>query len=76
MKSLQKISGKIAKEFLPELLEKGGSPAKIVDERGLSMISDPTAISVIGEELLTAHLRKWKPPAAVRPSCSGSLLVS
>ena len=29
-----KISGKIAKEILPELLEKGGSPSKIVDERG------------------------------------------
>ena len=55
MKSLQKISGKIAKEFLPELLEKGGSPAKVVDERGLGMISDPAAFTVIGEELLTAH---------------------
>ena len=55
MKSLQKISGKIAKEILPELLEKGGSPAKIVDERGLGMISDPAAITVIGEELVTAH---------------------
>ena len=55
MKSLQKISGKIAKEILPELLEKGGSPAKIVDERGLGMISNPAAFTGIGEELLTAH---------------------
>ena len=30
-----KISGKIAKEILPELLEKGGSPKAIVEERGL-----------------------------------------
>ena len=37
------------------MLEKGGSPAKIVDERGLGMISDPAAFTVIGEELLTAH---------------------
>ena len=50
-----KISGKIAKEILPELLEKGGSPAKIVDERGLGMISDPAAITAIVEELLAAH---------------------
>merc|ERR1712078_42013 len=50
-----KISGKIAKEILPELLEKGGSPKAIVDERGLGMISDPAAITAIVEELLTAH---------------------
>jgi aspartyl-tRNA(Asn)/glutamyl-tRNA(Gln) amidotransferase subunit B len=50
-----KISGKIAKEILPELLEKGGSPKSIVDERGLGMISDPAAITAIVEELLAAH---------------------
>jgi aspartyl-tRNA(Asn)/glutamyl-tRNA(Gln) amidotransferase subunit B len=50
-----KISGKIAKEILPELLEKGGSPKAIVEERGLGMISDPAAITAIVEELLTAH---------------------
>ena len=50
-----KISGKIAKEILPELLEKGGSPAAIVDERGLGMISDPAAIEAIVDELLRAH---------------------
>jgi aspartyl-tRNA(Asn)/glutamyl-tRNA(Gln) amidotransferase subunit B len=49
------ISGKIAKEILPELLEKGGSPAAIVEERGLGMISDPAAITAIVEELLAAH---------------------
>ena len=50
-----KISGKIAKEILPELLEKGGSPKAIVDERGLGMISDPAAIQAIVDELLAAH---------------------
>jgi aspartyl-tRNA(Asn)/glutamyl-tRNA(Gln) amidotransferase subunit B len=50
-----KISGKIAKEILPELLEKGGSPKTIVDERGLGMISDPAAIEAIVDELLGAH---------------------
>ena len=50
-----KISGKIAKEILPELLEKGGSPKAIVEERGLGMISDPAAITTIVEELLAAH---------------------
>ena len=49
------ISGKIAKEILPELLKKGGSPKAIVEERGLGMISDPAAITAIVEELLAAH---------------------
>ena len=49
------ISGKIAKEILPELLEQGGSPKAIVDERGLGMISDPAAITAIIDELLAAH---------------------
>jgi aspartyl-tRNA(Asn)/glutamyl-tRNA(Gln) amidotransferase subunit B len=49
------ISGKIAKEILPELLEQGGSPRRIVEERGLGMISDPAAITAIVEELLAEH---------------------
>jgi aspartyl-tRNA(Asn)/glutamyl-tRNA(Gln) amidotransferase subunit B len=49
------ISGKIAKEILPELLEQGGSAKAIVAERGLGMISDPAAITAIVEELLAAH---------------------
>jgi len=49
------ISGKIAKEILPELLERGGSPKGIVEERGLGMISDPAAITAIVEALLAAH---------------------
>lgn len=49
------ISGKIAKDLLPELLEKGGSAAAIVESRGLGMISDPAAIAAIVAELLAAH---------------------
>ncbi|MEB3272030.1 MAG: Asp-tRNA(Asn)/Glu-tRNA(Gln) amidotransferase GatCAB subunit B, partial [Synechococcus sp.] len=49
------ISGKIAKEILPELLEQGGSPKAIIEQRGLGMISDPAAITAIVAELLAAH---------------------
>jgi aspartyl-tRNA(Asn)/glutamyl-tRNA(Gln) amidotransferase subunit B len=49
------ISGKIAKEILPELLEQGGSAKAIVEARGLGMISDPAAIGAIVDELLAAH---------------------
>ena len=44
-----KISGKIAKEILPELLEKGGSPKAIVDER--PGILGPAVIEAIVDEL-------------------------
>jgi aspartyl-tRNA(Asn)/glutamyl-tRNA(Gln) amidotransferase subunit B len=49
------ISGKIAKEILPELLEQGGSAKAIVAARGLGMISDPAAIGAIVDGLLAAH---------------------
>jgi len=49
------ISGKIAKEILPELLEQGGSAKAIVAARGLGMISDPAAIGTIVDALLAAH---------------------
>ncbi|WP_338441211.1 Asp-tRNA(Asn)/Glu-tRNA(Gln) amidotransferase subunit GatB [Synechococcus elongatus IITB4] len=49
------ISGKIAKEILPELLEKGGSPKAIVEAKGLTQISDPAQIEVLVDELLAAH---------------------
>jgi aspartyl-tRNA(Asn)/glutamyl-tRNA(Gln) amidotransferase subunit B len=49
------ISGKIAKEILPELLAQGGSAKVIVAEKGLGMISDPAAIAAIVAELLAAH---------------------
>jgi aspartyl-tRNA(Asn)/glutamyl-tRNA(Gln) amidotransferase subunit B len=49
------ISGKIAKEILPDLLAKGGSPKQIVAAKGLGMISDPAAIGSIVDELLAAH---------------------
>ncbi len=42
-----KISGKIAKEILPELLKKGGSATALVEKRGLGMISDPEEIEKI-----------------------------
>ena len=54
MIDLGKISGKIAKEILPDLLGQGGSPKGIVEERGLGMISDPAAISLLVDELIAS----------------------
>ena len=49
------ISGKIAKEILPELLRKGGSPKQLVKERGLGMIGDPKVIEEIIDKLILNH---------------------
>ncbi len=49
------ISGKIAKELLPELLSKGGSPKQLVKERGLGMIGDPKVIEEIIDKLILNH---------------------
>jgi aspartyl-tRNA(Asn)/glutamyl-tRNA(Gln) amidotransferase subunit B len=49
------ISGKIAKEILPELLEKGGSPQKIIESKGMTQLSDPQALAKVIEEILAAN---------------------
>ena len=55
MISEKTISGKIAKEILPELIQKNISPKKFVEEKGLAMISDSSSILPIINELLTEH---------------------
>lgn len=49
------ISTKIAKDMLPDLLTQGGSPKSIVEQKGLSQISDPAALAAIIDEVMTAH---------------------
>ncbi|TRU32538.1 MAG: Asp-tRNA(Asn)/Glu-tRNA(Gln) amidotransferase subunit GatB [Microcystis aeruginosa Ma_MB_F_20061100_S20] len=49
------ISGKIAKEILPELLTEGASPKSLVEKKGLIQISDSSAIEKLIEEIIAAH---------------------
>jgi aspartyl-tRNA(Asn)/glutamyl-tRNA(Gln) amidotransferase subunit B len=49
------ISGKIAKEILPELLEKGGSAKAIVEAQGLTQISDPAKIEAMIDAVMAAN---------------------
>jgi aspartyl-tRNA(Asn)/glutamyl-tRNA(Gln) amidotransferase subunit B len=49
------ISGKIAKDILPDLLNKGGSVQKLVESKGLIQNSDPDAIAKIIDEVLANH---------------------
>jgi len=49
------ISGKIGKDLLPELLQRGGSAKKLVTDRGLSQISDPAEIEALVDGVLDAN---------------------
>ncbi len=49
------ISGKIAKDILPDLLTKGGSVQKLVESKGLTQNSDPDAIAKLIDEVLANH---------------------
>ncbi|GAB4218576.1 MAG: Asp-tRNA(Asn)/Glu-tRNA(Gln) amidotransferase subunit GatB [Synechococcales cyanobacterium] len=49
------ISGKIAKDLLPDLLENGGSPAQLVADRGLTQISDASALETMIHEVIAAN---------------------
>ncbi len=50
-----KISGKIAKALFEEMLERGGSPEKIIQEKGLEQVSDLGSIEKAIDEVLAAH---------------------
>lgn len=49
------ISGKIAKDILPELLKNGGSPKQLVERKGLIQISDVGVLEKIIDEVLSAN---------------------
>lgn len=49
------ISNKIAKDMLPELLTKGGSPKAIVERDGLGQISDSSALEAAIAEVLAEN---------------------
>ena len=55
MISKNTISGKIAIEILPELIQKNISPKKVVEKKGLAMISDSSSILPIINELITEY---------------------
>ena len=53
--STNTISGKIAKEILPDLIKNNFSPKKIVEDKGLGMISDESEIKTMIDELITNY---------------------
>lgn len=49
------ISGKIAKDILPEIIEKNEEPIKIVESKGLTQINNTDEISKMAEELVAKN---------------------
>jgi aspartyl-tRNA(Asn)/glutamyl-tRNA(Gln) amidotransferase subunit B len=49
------ISGKIAKDILPELLSQGGSAKELVERKGLIQISDSSQLEAIIDEVIAAN---------------------
>ncbi|MEM7619665.1 MAG: Asp-tRNA(Asn)/Glu-tRNA(Gln) amidotransferase subunit GatB [Pseudomonadota bacterium] len=49
------ISGKIAKDVLEVLIEDGGEPVKIVEERGWKVVRDTAAIEKAIDEIMAAN---------------------
>jgi aspartyl-tRNA(Asn)/glutamyl-tRNA(Gln) amidotransferase subunit B len=49
------LSGKLAKEILPKMLETGDSPTAIMDREGLRQISDTGALETIADEVLAGN---------------------
>ena len=49
------ISGKIAKDILPELLTKGGSAKELVESKGLILMNDTGELEAIIEQVVAAN---------------------
>ncbi len=49
------ISGKIAKDLLPEMLESGKAPKTLVEQKGLVQISDSGELEAVAREIIEAN---------------------
>ncbi|MCL4692892.1 MAG: Asp-tRNA(Asn)/Glu-tRNA(Gln) amidotransferase subunit GatB [Candidatus Hydrogenedentes bacterium] len=49
------ISGKIAKDLLPEMLDTGKAPKLLVEEKGLVQISDSSELEAVAREIIEAN---------------------
>jgi aspartyl-tRNA(Asn)/glutamyl-tRNA(Gln) amidotransferase subunit B len=55
MIAAKKISGKLAKEIFPKMIETGDAPQAIVDREGLAQISDESQLARIVDEVLASN---------------------
>ena len=66
------ISGKVAKELLPEVIS-GADPGALVRERGLEQLTDTAALESVVEQVLTENL-KLVEEAKANPKAVNALL--
>ncbi len=66
----QVISGKIAKDVFEIVWSEGGSPAEIVEKRGLKQVTDTSAIEKAVDEIIAANPEKVEQVKA-KPSMLG-----
>lgn len=52
------ISGRIAKDVFAEMIETGGDPEAIIEEKGLKQVSDTGAIETMIDEVLANNQDK------------------
>jgi aspartyl-tRNA(Asn)/glutamyl-tRNA(Gln) amidotransferase subunit B len=67
------ISSKIAKEILPELLEKGGSARALVEAKGMTQISDSALLGQMIAEVLAENPEQLQQYRGAKPSSSATL---
>lgn len=65
------ISGKIAKDILPELLTQGGSALALVEKKGLIQISDTGELEKIIDEVLSDHPKELEQYRAGKTKLKG-----
>jgi len=68
--SADTISGKIAKDVFEIAWDEGGSPAKIVEQRGLKQVTDTGAIEAVVDEVIAANPGQVE-KAAANPKLAG-----
>lgn len=65
------INGPTLKELLPEIFEKGGDPAAIVNERGLGAVSDTGALEAFVEQAIAANPKSVQDYKAGKKAAAG-----
>jgi aspartyl-tRNA(Asn)/glutamyl-tRNA(Gln) amidotransferase subunit B len=68
--SADTISGKIAKDVFEIAWDEGGSPAEIVEQRGLKQVTDTGAIEAVVDEVIAANPGQVE-KAAANPKLAG-----
>ena len=68
------INGSTAKELLPELFEKGGTPGTMVEERGLAQVSDSGEIDRFIVEVFSANEKSVNDYLAGKKAAAGFLV--